>query len=77
MGFNVMKLTQLKPKYSEFKREHPEFMSFIKTTGGQNLRKGAVFSITITSPEGEKKTDEITLGDSDVELAETVKDIFR
>jgi hypothetical protein len=76
MGFNPMKLGQLKPMWGRFKMSHPDFMAFVNKANSRGLQRGSVVSITLTTPSGEKMETELTLTAEDIQMVDTIKSIF-
>ncbi len=71
---SIMKLMSAK---SQFERNHPKFMAFVKAVFSRPLEEGTVLEITVTRPGEEPVTANIKVQQSDLELLEELKELGR
>lgn len=68
MAINPFNLLQLKEKRQVFKNEHPDMSAFGKELKKEALKKGSVFELRVTTPEGKIIEHQMTMTDNDVEI---------
>ncbi|MGI6720967.1 MAG: hypothetical protein ACOX4I_00195 [Anaerovoracaceae bacterium] len=76
MAFNPLMLAKLKPMWGKFKSSHSDFLDSLKSAARGSLKEGSVITITIADPQGNEKTSQVKLNAKDVEMMETLKDMF-
>lgn len=69
---SIMKLMSAK---SQFERNHPKFMLFIKTVFSRPVEEGTVLEITVTRPGEEPVTANIKVQQSDLDLIAELKEL--
>ena len=68
MGFNPLKLMQLKDAWMQFNRRHPKLAPFFRAIQAKALKEGSVVEMKVTTPEGQSLVASIRLTASDMEL---------
>ena len=71
---SIMKLMSAK---SQFERNHPKFMAFVKAVFSRPPEEGTVLEITVTRPGEEPVTANIKVQQSDLELLEELEELGR
>lgn len=67
---SVMKMVNLKKKFSE---NHPKFVSFLSMIFSRGITEGTIIEITVTRPGENPITSNIKVKQSDLELMEELK----
>ena len=75
MAMNLQSLLQLKSLWQRFTNQHPKFPAFLRAAQPA-LKEGSIFSFTITTPEGKTLESNLKVTSSDLELVESLKNMF-
>ena len=75
MAMNFQSLLQLKSLWQRFTNQHPKFPAFLRAAQPA-LKEGSVLSFTITTPEGKKLESNLKVTSTDLELVESLKNMF-
>ncbi len=70
----IMKMMSAK---AQFEKNHPKFMSFVKTVFSRPIEEGTVLEITVTRPGEEPVTANIKVLQSDLDLLENLKELAK
>ncbi|MCI8293815.1 MAG: hypothetical protein HFH53_09835 [Hespellia sp.] len=70
---NAKNLLQIKAALQQFHQTHPKVLPFMKAVEADGLRPGTVIEITVTTPEGTKRSANIQLQQSDIDLLNMAK----
>ena len=68
MGFNPLKLMQLKDAWMQFNQRHPKLAPFFRAIQAKALKEGTVIEMKVTTPEGQSLISSIRLTEADMEL---------
>lgn len=68
MIMNPIKITQLRPKISEFKQRHPKFIKFFSYAAQSELKEGSILEVKVINPEGKETCTNIRLSAEDAAL---------
>ena len=75
MAMNFQSLLQLKSLWQRFTNQHPKFPAFLRAAQPA-LKEGSILSFTITTPEGKTLESNLKVTSSDLELVESLKNMF-
>lgn len=75
MAMNLQSLLQLKSLWQRFTNQHPKFPAFLRAAQPA-LKEGSILSFTITTPEGKTLESNLKVTSSDLELVESLKNMF-
>ena len=75
MAMNFQALLQLKNLWQRFTDNHPKFPAFLRAAQPA-LKEGSILSFTITTPEGKTLESNLKVTSSDMELVESLKNLF-
>lgn len=75
MAINFQTLLQLKSLWQRFTNQHPKFPAFLRAAQPA-LKEGSILSITITTPEGKTLESNLKVTSTDLELIDTLKQMF-
>ncbi len=75
MAMNLQSLLQLKSLWQRFTNQHPKFPAFLRAAQPA-LKEGSILSFTITTPEGKTLESNLKVTSSDLELIESLKNMF-
>ena len=75
MAMNFQSLLQLKSLWQRFTNQHPKFHAFLRAAQPA-LKEGSVLSFTITTPEGKTLESNLKVSSTDLELVESLKNMF-
>lgn len=75
MAMNFQSLLQLKSLWQRFTNQHPKFPAFLRAAGSA-LKEDSVIAFTITTPEGKTIESNLKVTSSDIELVESLKQMF-
>ena len=75
MAMNFQSLLQLKSLWQRFTNQHPKFPAFLRAAQPA-LKEGSVLSFTITTPEGKTLESNLKVSSTDLELVESLKNMF-
>ena len=75
MAMNLQSLLQLKSLWQRFTNQHPKFPAFLRVAQPA-LKEGSILSFTITTPEGKTLESNLKVTSSDLELVESLKNMF-
>ena len=75
MAMNFQSLLQLKSLWQRFTNQHPKFPAFLRAAQPA-LKEGSILSFTITTPEGKTLESNLKVTSSDLELIESLKNMF-
>lgn len=70
---SIMKIMNAK---TQFERNHPKFMAFLKTMFSRQVEEGTVMEVTVTRPGEEPVTANIKLQQSDIDLLTELKELL-
>ena len=74
---NLSSLLKLQSTWSAFKKNHPKFPLFLKAVSQNALSEGTIFEFKVTNPEGKTYQANIKLTESDLDLIEDLKKLFK
>lgn len=69
----LMKLMNAK---NVFTKNHPKFVAFLSTVFAQRMEEGTIIEITVTKPNGEPTTTNLSVKQSDLELFDEIKEMM-
>ena len=75
MAMNFQSLLQLKSLWQRFTNQHPKFPAFLRAAQPA-LKEGSILSFTITTPEGKTLESNLKVTSTDLELVESLKNMF-
>ena len=75
MAINFQSLLQLKSLWQRFTNQHPKFPAFLRAAQPA-LKEGSVLSFTITTPDGKNIESNLKITSTDLELIESLKNMF-
>ena len=75
MAMNLQSLLQLKSLWQRFTNQHPKFPAFLRAAQPA-LKEGSILSFTITTPEGKTLESNLKVTSTDLELVESLKNMF-
>ena len=75
MAMNFQSLLQLKSLWQRFTNQHPKFPAFLRAAQPA-LKEGSVLSFTITTPDGKNIESNLKITSTDLELIESLKNMF-
>ena len=75
MAMNLQSLLQLKGLWQRFTNQHPKFPAFLRAAQ-PTLKEGSVLSFTITTPDGKNIESNLKITSTDLELIESLKNMF-
>ena len=75
MAMNLQSLLQLKSLWQRFTNQHPKFPAFLRAAQPA-LKEGSVLSFTITTPDGKNIESNLKITSTDLELIESLKNMF-
>ena len=67
------KMLQMKSALAQLNKNHPKLWPFIQSLEQEGLAVDSVIEITVTTPEGKRKTANIKVKESDLELIRRIK----
>lgn len=70
---SIMKIMNAK---TQFEKNHPKFMAFLKTVFSRQVEEGTVMEVTVTRPGEEPVTANIKLQQSDIDLLTELKELL-
>lgn len=76
MAFNPMDMMKIGERFKKFQADHPKVVAFFASARG-DVREGTVIEMSITTPEGEKKTANMRVNADDVETIEILMNMGR
>ena len=75
MAMNLQSLLQLKGLWQRFTNQHPKLPAFLRAAQPA-LKEGSVLSFTITTPDGKNIESNLKITSTDLELIESLKNMF-
>lgn len=69
----LMKLMNAK---NVFTKNHPKFVAFLSTVFSQRMEEGTIIEITVTKPDKEPMTTNLSVKQSDLELFDEIKEMM-
>lgn len=76
MAFNPMDMMKLGERFRIFQSDHPRVVAFLQSARGY-VREGTVIEMSITTPEGTKKTTNMRINANDVETLQTLMNVHQ
>lgn len=77
MSMNPSSILKLMGAKAQFERNHPKFMTFIKTVFSKPMEEGTVLEVTVTRPGQEPLTANIRIQQSDLALLAELKELSK
>lgn len=72
---NPAAIVKIMSAKSQFEKNHPKFVAFLKTVFSRPVEEGTVMEITVTRPGEEPVTANIKVQQSDLELLARLKEL--
>lgn len=76
MAFNPMDMMKLGERFRIFQSDHPRVVAFLQSARG-DVRESTVIEMSITTPEGTKKTTKMRINANDVETLQTLMNVHQ
>ena len=76
MAFNPMDMMKLGEQFRIFQSDHPRVVAFLQSARG-DVRESTVIEMSITTPEGTKKTTNMRINANDVETLQTLMNVHQ
>lgn len=75
MGMNPASILKLMGAKKKFEETHPKFMAFLQIVFSRPLEEGTIIEVTLTRPGEDPITANLKVQQSDIEIAEELKNL--